>query len=196
MLKTETNTFGEIAARVNLETGETVSPGRAGVKITATQLPVSRQREPFEYLCRNALPENAPPELLHRFTTPAGRGGPPDMPGATEGASGAAERALLAGAYSVVRRLAATPGAIEYLQGVFGTSSVTEVIRKGKPVTVPLTSEVWDEIAGGDLSIVLEFLAWSIVFNFASVVNLLPEWSKEAPSIVAAARDAGQTTPQ
>lgn len=193
MLKTETNDFGAKAARYNPETGECVSPEVPGLRITATQLPLSLQREPFEYLCRHAFPAALPGGLLSALDG----GGVPKAPDATEtpaGGLGGPGTLLLSEAYAAVRRLAATPGALEYLQTVFSQNATVEITRKGKaPAPVALTAQVWDEF--GTMPILLEFIAWAILFNFAEVINLLPEWSKEGPSIVAGAVEKATNKP-
>lgn len=166
-LKTESQVFGFIPPRDG-------SPGRKGVRITATQMPCSAQREVFARIL-SMLPERLPAEVSGGI-----QGGKLSM---TEGSG-------LGAAYTVLRKVFADAEGVRYLSETFGRYSVVEVPRPGGAVPEGLSPELQDEIFGADFSMFLEWLTWSVVFNFSDVLNLLPEWGKEIPSAVGEAADA------
>ena len=185
-LKTETQVFGEIPPSRD-ETGKVVRPGRKGLRITSTQMPCSAQREVFARLL-SMLPERLPAEVS---SGGALRGG------LTEGDG-------LAAGYTVLRRVFSDAAGVKYLSETFGRYATVELpreVRTGdgrtdrREVPEGLSPEIQDEAFGADFSVFLEWLAWSVMFNFSDVLNLLPEWGKEIPSAVGEAADALKANP-
>jgi len=170
MLKTETQRFGETPP-VTDTAGAVLTPGNPGVEVTCTQMPCSLQREVFAWLL-SQFPENLPENLIR---------------GRKATAEGAANFA-----YQVARRILAAPGGVAYLQKQFGQHSIARVQRNGKWQTEPLDEGLCDELFGARFSVLLEWLVYSLIFNFMDLINLLPDWGKELPAIVAAAM-AGET---
>ena len=165
MLKTETQVFGEFPPAIDKATGKVIDPGKPGVQITCTQMPCSLQREVFAWLIEQS--PDALPEGVLRGGKVSGDGG-------------------LNFAYRWCRAILSAKGGIAYLQKQFGQHSVAKVNRNGSEVWEPLDDGLIDELFGARISILIEWLVFNLVFNFADVVNLLPTWGKDIPSIVAA----------
>lgn len=171
MLKTETQTFGAFPPTIGPK-GEVLSPGRPGVEITSTQMPCSAQREVFAWLLEQA-PGSLPPGLV--------------------GGAASKSEAGLNFAYQWLRGILSAKGGIAYLQKQFGTRCVARVERDGKSVLEPLDEGLCDELFGAQMSILMEWLVFNLIFNFADVLNILPDWGKGIPSIMAAVMLDGMT---
>jgi len=177
MLKTETQVFGFLPPAVDKATGKTIDPGRPGVEITCTQMPCSLQREVFAWLIEQS------PDALPEGVLRAKGGGKLTADGG------------LNFAYRWCRAILSAKGGIAYLQKQFGQHSVAKVNRNGTEVREPLDEGLCDELFGARISILLEWLVFNLIFNFADVVNLLPDWGKGIPSIVAAVMMDGAAEP-
>lgn len=171
MLKTETQFFGAYPPVIGPD-GAVVDPGRSGVEITCTQMPCSAQREVFAWLLEQA-PGALPPGLV--------------------GGVAAKSEAGLTFAYQWCRGILSARGGIAYLQKQFGTRCVARVVRDGKSTLEPLDEGLCDELFGAQLSILMEWLVFNLIFNFADVLNILPDWGKGIPSIMAAVMLDGMT---
>ena len=164
MLKTETQTFGDMAPTVI--DGKVIQPGRPGFEITSTQRPCSAQREVFAWLLKQA---------------------PGALPSGLAGGIASQSESAVNFAYQWARGILSADGGIAYLQKTFGGRSVVKVDRGNGPQPYTLDEGMVDELFGADFSILLEWLVWSLIFNFSDVVNLMPEWGKGIASTVAAA---------
>ena len=171
MLKTETSFFGQFPPSIGPK-GEVLNPGSEGVEITCTQMPCSAQREVFAWILDKA---------------------PGAIPGGIVGDVRAKSEAGVNFAYQWCKGILSAPGGIAYLQKQFGQRSTVKVQRDGKSVVEPLDEGNCDELFGARFSILLEWIVFSLIFNFADVLNLLPDWGKEVPSIVAAVMLDGMT---